>query len=140
MCRESALQLWRVVQDKPLCRNVYIHPSGSGQSIGTHAVCFLYYCFIITMSLSQVLFFVFCFALLNFCVSFGLWSPFLKSSPESIPVSPLGPSVMDGSVYRASFPLAQPPLNWIKNGSAWIGPAWSPTAFMSESFQRVLPR
>lgn len=44
-----------------------------------------------------------------FCVSFGLWSPFLKSSPESIPVSPLGPGVMDGSVYRASFPLAQPP-------------------------------
>lgn len=45
--RESALQLWRVVQDKPLCRNAYIHPRGFGQSIGTHAVLFslllLYY-------------------------------------------------------------------------------------------------
>lgn len=59
MCRESALQLWRVVQDKPLCRNVYIHPRGFGQSIGTYAVCFRYYCFIITKSLSQVLFLFF---------------------------------------------------------------------------------
>lgn len=47
MGRESALQLWRVVQDKPLCRIMYIQPRGFGQSIGTHAVLFslllLYY-------------------------------------------------------------------------------------------------